>query len=782
MLVSTWCNSRSSIQLSRGRLDIKGAKNVKSAFVTLLKNKKRREVRVKEVLEFGISSSRDSEKEGYFPFARAPIWELQREYFDQKGMKAWSTKEVPHFATSNPFIAHAYGQIVFSFLRDWVRNRESLAFGNRKAAFSETLYLIELGAGSGRFSYHFMKRFFALIDKSPFRDFPLCYVMTDFTVSNIKSWRRHKKLQSWVKGRRLDFARFDIEKDTSIILMESGRTLAPHSLNTPLVIMANYFFDSLRQDLFFVEEGKLYEGWVAGMDSEGQPIKDSLFALEELRYRRCPIAAERRCTDPIWQQHLEAYRRTLPSCPVIVPSVGLKGLSNLQKISTEGFLLLSADRGSSRLEDLQREIRPRIGLHGGAFSLPVNYHLISRYLEAKGAKVKNVLYDFTKLNVILAVKGREDEEGASSSFFPETECSFEEHMETFSLSDTLKIRSDLRQFKDRWDIDACLSCLRLNHWDHTILAFLKEKLVEELSGKSFSTRKKWSEAIEKVAEMYFDIGESHNFPYICGTLLETCGFWKTARKFYEQSLSVAVEARTYLKIAQCHWHLGLMEDARKALEDALSVDPENPEIGKFAEELTQWEQFCQSSPQGFVLQEIQASNKDSVRLELLGPKHHFVLFKTLKDSCDLPLIIASPKSLEQVKNSVEQLTGNVSKKYFALLNHEIGFSGIVSLERRGEKGFIYFWITEKGDCCGLISKVFPTLRALVKESGTIDAFYYLVHQKDLSLLGILEDENFQRVPSPLGDPLALYRYSLTILNNESSIHITPEEIEAAFSR
>ena len=52
--------------------------------------------------------------------SRSHLWTLQRQFFEQQGIQAWSTNQVPHYITSNPFIARAYGKVVSGFLRDWL--------------------------------------------------------------------------------------------------------------------------------------------------------------------------------------------------------------------------------------------------------------------------------------------------------------------------------------------------------------------------------------------------------------------------------------------------------------------------------------------------------------------------------------------------------------------------------------------------------------------------------------------------------------------------------------
>ncbi len=46
------------------------------------------------------------------------IWRKQREFYVQRGLKAWTEDLVPNFITNNPFIAEIYARVVFGFLSD----------------------------------------------------------------------------------------------------------------------------------------------------------------------------------------------------------------------------------------------------------------------------------------------------------------------------------------------------------------------------------------------------------------------------------------------------------------------------------------------------------------------------------------------------------------------------------------------------------------------------------------------------------------------------------------
>src|SRR3954465_181106 len=111
------------------------------------------------------------------PFASSMIWQLQHRYFAERGIEAWRQGEVPHYVTSNLTIANAYAEIVLALRRD--RDRLSPAEQSH-----EPLTIVELGAGSGRFAFHFLKRLAALCAEADVAPQSFRYVLTDVADAN----------------------------------------------------------------------------------------------------------------------------------------------------------------------------------------------------------------------------------------------------------------------------------------------------------------------------------------------------------------------------------------------------------------------------------------------------------------------------------------------------------------------------------------------------------------------------------------------------------------------
>jgi hypothetical protein len=124
-----------------------------------------------EVLESGVRLS------------QSVLWRLQEEYYSTRGLDAWDS--VPFHATSSAYACDTYAEMILSVLLDCAPHFDPQA----------PLWVIELGAGTGCFSWRTLRALNA--KRAQFRalaNLDLRYVMTDFTSSIVRSWRRNPNL------------------------------------------------------------------------------------------------------------------------------------------------------------------------------------------------------------------------------------------------------------------------------------------------------------------------------------------------------------------------------------------------------------------------------------------------------------------------------------------------------------------------------------------------------------------------------------------------------------
>lgn len=179
------------------------------------------------------------------------LWRLMTEYFAGAGSMAWTNETVPSFVTSNAFVAHNYARHVRAYIRDMVAKGQVSPL--------EPVYVVELGAGLGKFSYFMLQELEAMRPVAGFDARQIRYVMSDFSWGTVRKWRRVEQLKPYLESGALDYAVFDAVKDDRVHLIHGNVTLAPGAVANPMVVIANYVFDTLPHDAFAVLNGTLHE-------------------------------------------------------------------------------------------------------------------------------------------------------------------------------------------------------------------------------------------------------------------------------------------------------------------------------------------------------------------------------------------------------------------------------------------------------------------------------------------------------------------------------------------
>src|SRR6185437_1209060 len=172
------------------------------------------------------------------PFSQSIIWRLQRDFYTKHGLKAWAEDLVPSYITSNPLIAEIYAAVVAGFLSD--------CLGQEKAGYAplspkNPLRILELGAGSGKFACLFLRKLMALLRERKIEPRLVRYVMTDCAAEVLDAWRSNQYLREFSDQGVLDFHRLRADEERLMDLGEMKQA-------GPLVVVADYVFDSLPQD------------------------------------------------------------------------------------------------------------------------------------------------------------------------------------------------------------------------------------------------------------------------------------------------------------------------------------------------------------------------------------------------------------------------------------------------------------------------------------------------------------------------------------------------------
>ncbi|ASA24239.1 hypothetical protein [Paenibacillus donghaensis] len=508
----------------------------------------------------------------YYRFSEAPIWELQRAYFEQQGMKAWDNDQVPQYITSNPMIATAYAEMIFGLLQD------------RAAAghVSEPVTILELGAGTGRLAFHVLSKLCEIRDYAGLPLPPFRYVLSDLPWLNIAGWQQQPGLKKFVEQGILDFARFDAVEDEELRLTESGITIKPGDLAQPLLLIANYFFDSIPQELIYVDEGKIFDCEVALQFPEADEGGDRLELLKEItpqyHYRR---AAGYEQPSYAYHEVIAHYREQLEDSHILFPEVGLACLQRLSRLSAAGFVLLTADKGDHRLDNWKFAAPPEL-IHHGSFSLTANYHALAYFFGTQGAVSLFTAHHYKDLNVGCILMLPEPQRYAN------TRLAYRRFVERFGPDDFFSLKEWVDPQLEEMELRHILAFWRLGGYDAEFFIQSAERISGLLEEASDEELLDIEGGIQQMWAGNYTLEGGYDLALDCGLLLFEMNVFSEARLFLERSLSSSPSetvSTVFYTLAICSYELGAEEAAVEYTRKALALEPEHEEALELLEAL-----------------------------------------------------------------------------------------------------------------------------------------------------------------------------------------------------
>jgi tetratricopeptide (TPR) repeat protein len=486
------------------------------------------------------------------------LWRLQRDLYDTRGIQPWSRGDVPQSITTSPYIARAYAQITLGYIRDIQARLHP----------SEPLYIVELGAGSGRFGFRFIKQLSHLLAHKSVR---FTYVMTDVSPTLIDFWQKHPSLRPLREAGQLDFAYFDAINLSQIELINAKTVLRQDTLANPLVVVGNYFVDSIPHDCFSVQEHQLFENLVRVVSdhpdltfSEGQTLSDVNITFE------AQPAPSNYYREQELNRVLEDYRQRLDNAMFLLPVAGIRCMRHFQELSANRSLFLVADIGSARESDIREYTSGGISADSN-FWLSVNFHAVGEYVLQLDGGVFHPPQRHANLNISAFVLG------GPSTDFGETALAYDQAIGQLGPDDFFVLSSVIAGHLESLRRGELLAFLRSSGWDSDFFLQCLPFLLDSLQEISWSGKEDVRRAVAEAWDAYFPIGDTSDaadLPSGFGVLLYTIGDYAEAMDYFQRSLElVGMDARTTFNIALCLNRLGRQTEASEWIDRTLELDP-----------------------------------------------------------------------------------------------------------------------------------------------------------------------------------------------------------------
>lgn len=486
------------------------------------------------------------------------LWQWQRHYFSRTGITAWSSNTVPHYITNNRYIAGAYAAIVTGWIRDMYSSLDQ----------SQPLYIVELGAGSGRLAYHFLTIFFDLLKTLPFRDLPITYVMTDFTEASLNFWLAHPQLTQYVTSGQLDFALFDAEHDEVLYLINQGIELSSDTVTNPMVFIANYFFDGLTQDAFWIDDDGFHEALITLTVDDDVSDSDDPALLKQVK----DSYSHREATtdyyaDPNFNAVLADYEAALNESYVLFPIGSLTCIQLLLDICGGNAMLIAGDKGYHHGAELIEREEPALTEHG-SFSMMVNFNAIGRYTRFKGGKFLSTSYRHARLDICVSLFGDHAQNA------PETQYAYQREIVHRNPDDFFIIKQFVDSKYGNLKLEDIIAMIRLSGWDSTVFKNYLPVMQSQLDNIIATERAEVYRCLDQVWKGYYFIGEETDLPFMLSTVLYEIELFQQAIEFLGYSLEMhGDDANTYCNLAMCHFQLDQFETALEFVNQSLELNP-----------------------------------------------------------------------------------------------------------------------------------------------------------------------------------------------------------------
>jgi hypothetical protein len=478
--------------------------------------------------------------------SQSALWDAQRRFYRHSGPDVFTGGVLPYQVTSNPTIAHAYARLIAGWQQDL---RDSIHGTDPGVAMP--LSIVETGPGSGRLTYLLLAALERVLPESGGRCDDLSYTCADISPRLLDAIRVHPANRRWVQEGRLRFALVDAEQPQPVGTPD-GNEGDVFEGTGPLVVVANYVFDSLPLDAFYVSNGRVWQTLVR-VDAPPAGAAPEPAARWRLAFEQSPAERPYYGDDEL-DELLERFTNGHTGA-LLFPVGALLFLRELRKAAgNRPLLLLVADKGCTPgAPDTQI---PHLEFHGDdCFSMAVNFEVIEAAWRRGGRVLKR-----TDDAELLAIRVLQCGAPAGRNL----DAAFAECVERHAPEDWFLWTHRIGREVHTYSLAEMMSVLRLSAYDPAVLNDCFTMMFRLLPSATVPERAKLRQILGRVMQNYYFLGEHPDIAFEAGSLLYAIGAYDEALECLLESETLnGPRPATLYQQARCLARLG---DKRTALE------------------------------------------------------------------------------------------------------------------------------------------------------------------------------------------------------------------------
>lgn len=493
------------------------------------------------------------------------LWEAQRLHYKRAGPFIWGI-------TNSCTTALYYAKAILAFLRD----------RQEKLSFEHPVYVLDLGAGAGRFAYLLTRHLRQLLAETPFANLQICVVLVDHASEYARWWQENPLLNPLMQQGWIDFAEADLADTQSIYLSHQKISLTPDVLVNPLIAIGNYLFDQIPCEAFLKRgEGAVRGKWQLTSHNSGitqESLLNDFSHFHEVECRTLFDGENLTEEDPLpFDSELCHFLHRCLSdfeegTPFYFPWTSLEVIRLLKKLSEGRLLFLCGDMGERDLAGIKRQegdLALVIMASLNLFALPVNFPIITKYVETQ-----NGWYRFSR---------------ASQRRFAILALGFEKiassHLDDFLNGETgsgypLKAYHFINALKKKgvWlSIEMFLSALEMSHYDPGVLARSTEDVSMQIMAGYEADYPALAQALIQVGKNLFwaEKGDG-NIALKLAQLYYILGLFDRAVNCLLRTLQLCGPSEAlYYYLGLSYEGMGEKKSARQAYLTLLKINPEH---------------------------------------------------------------------------------------------------------------------------------------------------------------------------------------------------------------
>lgn len=483
------------------------------------------------------------------PLSRSFIWNLQTKYYQSLGIDAWLSGVVPSRVTTNSYIAWRYARLIASYIRD---------------VQSQHVTILELGAGHGRFGF-----LTAIHLQNIAADFlppqtSWRYILTDCAERNIQFYESHAAFRNLRKEGRIDFARYEAGTDQGIVLRHSGDKIDATHPTEHLILIGNYFFDSLPMDVWYVDNKRLSAYWpivqipdsAEAFDTETPQVLQHVKLAWEKREQELNYASS------TWNSITQQLGDEIQNGTFMLPTGAFECLEQLQSWANQPLMLLVTDKGYVKVEEYRDRGPPTLTQHG-CFSFNLNFVALQKWFESNSGlsllpKRRDGLIEMASFAT-----------QHSRDALPFTTSEYSA-IEQFTPAEYHQVTR--RCEKANPDLFTSLSFLKLSCYDPITLHRLRRCIRAGIPKADLIEQKLLYDALSKVRQKFYHL---HDFdiPFDLALIYQHLGEYEIALELFNESLQLFGESGiTFYNLAICHQKLGQNGKAAVSIEKSIALE------------------------------------------------------------------------------------------------------------------------------------------------------------------------------------------------------------------